>query len=56
MLITIAEEHDADLVVVGDKGIRGVARFLLGSTADKVSRYAPCNVLIVRERTVPDRM
>jgi nucleotide-binding universal stress UspA family protein/GNAT superfamily N-acetyltransferase len=47
-LITVAEEQDADLVVVGDKGMSGTSRFLLGSVPNKVSHHAPCSVLIVR--------
>jgi nucleotide-binding universal stress UspA family protein/GNAT superfamily N-acetyltransferase len=47
-LIAAAEEHDADLIVVGGKGGTAAARFLLGSVADQVARHAPCSVLIVR--------
>ncbi|MDP9136369.1 MAG: GNAT family N-acetyltransferase [Actinomycetota bacterium] len=47
-LITVAEEQHADLVVVGNRGMRGASRFLLGSVPDKVSSHAPCSVLIVR--------
>src|ERR671924_634673 len=35
------------LVVVGNKGLRGARRFLLGSVPGKVSHHAPCSVLIV---------
>lgn len=37
-----------DLVVVGAWGRRGITRFLLGSTAERVARHAPVSVLIVR--------
>jgi nucleotide-binding universal stress UspA family protein len=47
-LISVAEEQDADLVVVGDAGMSGGPRFRLGSVPDKVSHHAPCSVLIVR--------
>jgi nucleotide-binding universal stress UspA family protein/GNAT superfamily N-acetyltransferase len=47
-LIAVAEEQDADLLVVGDKGVSGASRFLLGSVPHKVSHHAPCSVLIVR--------
>jgi nucleotide-binding universal stress UspA family protein len=47
-LLAIAEEHDADLIVVGNKGMTGAKRFLLGSVPNKVSHHAPCSVLIVR--------
>lgn len=46
-LIAVAEEQDADLIVVGAKGVGAAVRFLLGSVADRVSRHAPCSVLIV---------
>ena len=44
----MAEEQGADLIVVGNKGMHGSRRFLLGSVPDKVSHHAPCSVLIVR--------
>jgi nucleotide-binding universal stress UspA family protein len=46
-IIELAEELDIDLVVVGNKGLSGARRFLLGSIPDKVSHHAPCSVLIV---------
>lgn len=48
VLVTVAGEQDADLVVVGSKGLRGARRYLLGGVADKVVRHAPCSVLIAR--------
>lgn len=36
-----------DLLVVGNKGMSGIARFLIGSVPDKVSHHAPCALLIV---------
>jgi nucleotide-binding universal stress UspA family protein len=47
-LIELAEELGAQLIVVGDKGMTGASRFLLGSVPNKVSHHAPCNVLIAR--------
>jgi nucleotide-binding universal stress UspA family protein len=47
-LIDLAVELNADLIVVGNKGMTGVARFLLGSVPNKVAHHAPCDVLIVR--------
>jgi nucleotide-binding universal stress UspA family protein len=46
-LIRIAEEVNADLVVVGNRGMSGVARFVLGSVPNKVAHHCPCSVLIV---------
>jgi nucleotide-binding universal stress UspA family protein len=47
-ILDVAEEQDADLVVVGNKGMTGAKRFLLGSVPNKVSHHAPCSVLIIR--------
>ena len=47
-ILDVAEEQGADLIVVGNKGMHGSRRFLLGSVPDKVSHHAPCSVLIVR--------
>jgi nucleotide-binding universal stress UspA family protein len=46
-LIRTAEQEDADLIVVGNRGMAGATRFLLGSVPNKVSHHAPCDVLIV---------
>ncbi|MGI8596633.1 MAG: universal stress protein, partial [Thermoleophilaceae bacterium] len=47
-ILDAAEESAADLIVVGDRGMRNRSRHLLGSVADRVSHHAPCSVLIVR--------
>ncbi len=47
-LLDVAEERGSDLIVVGNKGMSGAKRFLLGSVPNKVSHHAPCSVLIVR--------
>ncbi|HEY6759480.1 MAG TPA: universal stress protein [Baekduia sp.] len=47
-ILDVAEEQGADLIVVGNKGMTGAKRFLLGSVPNKVSHHAPCSVLIVR--------
>ena len=47
-IIDVAEEQKADLVVVGNKGMTGASRFLLGSVPDKVSHYSPTSVLIIQ--------
>ena len=40
----------ADLIVVGSHSRRGLPRVVLGSVAERVARYAPCPVLVVRNR------
>jgi nucleotide-binding universal stress UspA family protein len=45
-LLEIAEQENADLIVVGNRGMHGVTR-VLGSVPNKVSHRARCSVLIV---------
>jgi nucleotide-binding universal stress UspA family protein len=47
-IIDLAEELDADVIVVGNKGMTGARRFLLGSVPNKISHHAPCSVYIAR--------
>ena len=47
-ILDVAEEQRSGLIVVGNKGMTGAKRFLLGSVPNKVSHHAPCSVLIVR--------
>lgn len=43
---------EADLIVTGAHGRRGVRRFLLGSVANALAASAPCTVLVVRPEFV----
>lgn len=43
-----AREHQVDLVVITTHGYTGLTHVLLGSTAERVVRHAPCPVLVVR--------
>lgn len=47
-ILDVAEETNAALIVVGNKGMTGARRFLLGSVPNKISHHAPCSVLIIR--------
>jgi nucleotide-binding universal stress UspA family protein len=47
VILQVAREVDADLVVVGNKGMQGTKRLLTGSVPNSVSHRAPSNVLIV---------
>ena len=47
-IIEAAKGHRCDVIVIGTHGRRGVARVLLGSVAEGVTRNAPCPVLLVR--------
>jgi len=47
-ILNVAEETKADLIVVGNKGMTGARRYLLGSVPNNVSHHASCSVMIVR--------
>lgn len=47
-LIDLADEEGADLIVIGNKGMSGGRRFLIGSVPNRVSHHAACSVLIVQ--------
>jgi nucleotide-binding universal stress UspA family protein len=49
-ILQAAREIEADLIVLGCRGLGGVKRFLLGSVSQKVMLHAPCSVLISRPR------
>jgi nucleotide-binding universal stress UspA family protein len=48
VIVEDAEQHAADLIVVGARGLGVVTRWLLGSVSETVLRHASCPVLIVR--------
>ena len=47
-IVEVAKEGEFDVILVGHSGLSGVWASFLGTTAEKVSRHAPCSVLIVR--------
>lgn len=47
-LLSLCEEVDADLLVVGNRGMQGARRFLLGSVSSRCAHHADCSVLIVQ--------
>jgi nucleotide-binding universal stress UspA family protein len=51
-LVETARRDDVDLIVVGHRGLSGVARVLLGSVSEHVARHASCSVLVARPRDV----
>jgi len=46
-LVTVAQDIRADLIVVGNRRVQGIGRFL-GSVATDVAHHAPCDVYIVK--------
>lgn len=53
LILTTAAQIDADLIVMGTHGRRGISRLVLGSVAEDIVRRAPCPVLAVRFGLVP---
>lgn len=49
-IIGLAREMDADLIVLSTRGHSGLKHLLMGSTAERVVRGAPCPVLVARRR------
>lgn len=49
-IVQAARELEIDLIVIATHGYTGMKHLLLGSTAERVVRHAPCPVLVVRER------
>ena len=52
MLLEAAKDYDADLIVVGSKGLTSHAHFILGSVAASVAHHAPCDVLVAHTTKV----
>lgn len=50
----LASDLEADMIVIGTHGRRGVRRLLLGSVAEGVVRHASCPVLVVRPKGLPE--
>lgn len=48
-ILEVASAQNADLIVVGSRGLTGAQRFLMGSVSAKVSEHANCSVMIVRD-------
>lgn len=49
VILEIADEQDADLIVVGARGLTGLQKFLLGSVSSKLSHYSERTVMVVRD-------
>jgi nucleotide-binding universal stress UspA family protein len=49
-IIELSEEIGAGLLVVGNRGLSGAQRLILGSVSEAAVRYAPCPVLVVRDK------
>jgi nucleotide-binding universal stress UspA family protein len=50
LILTAASSMDADLVILGSRGLNAASRFLIGSTSTKVTTHAHCAVLVVHPK------
>jgi nucleotide-binding universal stress UspA family protein len=48
VILSVADEEKADVIVLGSRGLGGFQRLMLGSVSDGVLHHALCPVLIVR--------
>ena len=48
-ILRVADEIEADMIVIGTHGRRGLSRLVLGSVAEEVVRRAACPVVTVRQ-------
>jgi nucleotide-binding universal stress UspA family protein len=47
-ITNLAREQGVDLIIVGQVGIRGPRRILIGNVTERIIEYAPCSVLVVK--------
>jgi nucleotide-binding universal stress UspA family protein len=47
-IVQVAKNQQADLIVIGSRGLAGKTRSFLGSTASQVVTYSPCSILVVK--------
>jgi nucleotide-binding universal stress UspA family protein len=55
-ILTVAEQQQSDLIVINSHGRSGLSRWILGSVAQKVIRYAPIPVLVLRDRHMSEAL
>lgn len=49
-IVQTAKRYDVDAIIIATHGYSGLKHIAMGSTAERVVRYAPCPVLVVREK------
>ena len=50
----IVEEKDIDLIVCGSSGLTGFKRMLMGSVSEGIVRYAKCDVIVIKQKSIPE--
>ena len=53
IIVRAAEANEADLIVMGSRGLNAAQRFLLGSVSSKVATHAACAVLVAHPKVAP---
>lgn len=48
VILDVAAEREVDVIVVGNKGLTGARRYVLGSVPNKITHHADRSVLVVR--------
>ena len=51
VLLEVAQDVRADLIVMGSHGLTGITKLMLGSVSSHVVTHAPCSVLVVKQAT-----
>ncbi len=54
-IIDLAKQCDADLIIMGTRGLTGLRHVMMGSVAERTVRGAPCPVMTTRDREKDDR-
>lgn len=54
-ILRLAQGRDVDMILIGNRGLSGIASVLLGSVSQRVARNARCSVLIVRSSDEPNQ-
>lgn len=54
-ILSLATEEGCDVIVIGSRGLSGIAEFVLGSVSSNVSQYAKIPVLIVKTGKVKEK-
>jgi len=55
-IVKAAIRFRADLIIMGSRGLTGMKRMFLGSVSNRVTRHAPCSVLVVRKLSPPEKL
>ena len=52
-ILTMADEWNSDLIIVGSHGLKGMKKLLMGSVSQEIVANAPCSVMVCRNAPAP---